>query len=169
MKINFSNEECKNSALRKVKECKGAATLFMLALLSIALLFFCLFLEYVAITATYEKCIQELERAANINLEYYMNDDWRQYHLSEVTETALLKSAVLDMAKDRLELSATGEHIEDGKVRYRVYYTLTEVVGSNVPEVRLKGEIHIYPRLLAAYTGPAKIAFAVTTRNVRGD
>ncbi len=149
----------------KLKENRGSTSLLMLYLLMVLLLFFALYMEYVSISATYDRCVQEVERGANINLEYYMADSWRQYGLAMVLEDEELKNQALAMIYSRLELDNLGRHFEGGQLRYTVSFGTVEVK-KETPSLLIEGVVSIYPRLLARFTGPVSIDFSVSTRNV---
>jgi hypothetical protein len=158
--------EMKKEFIRKLWERNGASILIMMLILSILITVNLAIMEYFRVKAIYDAARTEMERAANISVEYAMIDEARSYHISKINPDIARQQFELYF-EDRLDLTDDFEkQDEEGNMVYMVIFDDFTING-DAPSMKMQGKIRVSLNLVGEYlTAPIDLPFRVATRNV---
>lgn len=157
--------EIKRLLQEKFSEEKGNIVYIFIILVTLLITLFLCVIEYYRVTELYDDVTTEMERAANIAVEYAMNDEARGYHLSKIDES-IAQEQFNTYFIQRLKLNSSFEQFVDGDRYYKVEFT-TFNIDVEIPQIQMQGTLCIDLQLVKNYvTVPIELPFDIKTRNV---
>lgn len=149
----------------KLKDKRGSTFFIFIMLIMVLLVVMLCVMEYFRVMELHDTVTTEMERAANMALEYSMIDEARSYHISQV-DVDITKEQFDMYFTERLELNDQLEKYVDGQRQYQVKFNSLEI-HAEIPQITMQGSISIDLQLINKYMPePVELPFDIKTRNV---
>lgn len=157
--------EIKNFAVQKLHEIKGTSIYIFILILSVLITVGLVSMEYFRVSGIYDSVTAEMERAANIAIEYSMIDEARGYHISEIDPDIAAQQFDLYF-RTRLGLGREYQKNDDeGAIVYQVAFDSHDI-DAEKSQILMQGDIYITMRLVGNYITGISMPFNIKTRNV---
>lgn len=143
----------------------GLVNVFFLLFVFVFVIITVITVEFYHIFTVKEYIDTELSRALNIATDSAMLDEYRMEHISMIhIQTAI--NEFESYLHNEMQLNSANERIEDGKVKYKLIISDTDITSSPA-SYRVSGIVRMKPVLLSTLVLDIDIPFNIKARNQR--